>query len=437
MQVTVSLTIELPASGNVDSLEPLILDAGRRAMVEALQSACREYEAMVSECPRCGSPLLQNEGSDRRVVQCSFGRAELYLHLLRCEGCGRRFRPAESFVACLQAGNFSAKLKEAAVLAGASWPYATAARVLADLCGASISAESVRKLTNGTGAGEAQAQMALAERMLAPTGSEVRAEREATRAEPLASGDGPDRLLVGLDGGWVPSREGKGGMEGKVGVVATAVEDIGRGRRRLSRRRYVATFGDGEKVGVLAYAAASALGGEEAKSQQVLGDGASWIKTQADLHFPQAVKTLDWGHLERAVHKAIRAALPGKSRRAQRKELHGSIPERLWQGDVEGALEALAALRPVGESEPIAALEEAIEYIRGQRAWLGNYAQWQADGLSVGSGLVEREVALVINRRMKKQGMRWCRGNADAVVALRACRLNDEWDEHVTAHPAA
>lgn len=437
MPITVSLTFDLPASGNVDTLEPIILEAGRRAMVAALQAACREYEAMVDECPRCASTLLQNEGSDRRVVQCSFGRARLYLHLLRCEGCGRRFRPAEAFVACLEGTNLSAKLRGAAVLAGASWPYATAARVLVDLCGAAISPESVRRLTNAAGAVQAREQTALAERVLAPTGADVRAQRESSLAGPLTGSAAPPLLLVGLDGGWVPSREGKGGMEGKVGVVASEIENIGRGRRRLSRRRYVATFGDSVRLGALAYVAAQALGGEEAKKQQVLGDGAEWIKTQAELHFPRALKTLDWGHIERVVHKAIRAALPGEGRRAQRKELHAAIPERLWSGDVEGALGALAQLRPAGQSESIAALEGAIEYLQGQRDWLGNYAQWQAEGFSVGSGLVERAVALVINWRMKKRGMRWCRPNADAVVALRTCRLNEEWDEHIIAHPAA
>jgi hypothetical protein len=44
------------------------------------------------------------------------------------------------------------------------------------------------------------------------------------------------------------------------------------------------------------------------------------------------------------------------------------------------------------------------------------------------SGLVEREVALVINRRMKRQGMRWKRANATAVVALRVQRFNDDWE---------
>ncbi len=64
-------------------------------------------------------------------------------------------------------------------------------------------------------------------------------------------------------------------------------------------------------------------------------------------------------------------------------------------------------------------MEEAIRYLETQRDWLGTYAAWQEQGYPVGSSLVERAVALVINVRMKKRGMRWKRGNATAVVALR------------------
>ncbi len=80
-------------------------------------------------------------------------------------------------------------------------------------------------------------------------------------------------MLVGLDGGWVCSREQRGGMEGKVAVVCSQVEDLPmpthsttfswserggprqplRQRHRLAQRRYVATVGlrginDGEDV---------------------------------------------------------------------------------------------------------------------------------------------------------------------------------------------
>ena len=51
--------------------------------------------------------------------------------------------------------------------------------------------------------------------------------------------------------------------------------------------------------------------------------------------------------------------------------------------------------------------------------------------------MVEREVDLVINRRMKRRGMRWRRANADAVVAPRVREYNATWDETRTSRPLA
>src|SRR5207248_1003203 len=96
------------------------------------------------------------------------------------------------------------------------------------------------------------------------------------------------------------------------------------------------------------------------------------------------------------------------------------------------ALAELAALRPAPQAGPIKALEDAVTYLRGQRPWLGDYAAWQEAGYPVGSGLVEREVALVINRRMRRQGMRWKRDNADGVAALRVREYNAARDEPAT-----
>ena len=89
------------------------------------------------------------------------------------------------------------------------------------------------------------------------------------------------------------------------------------------------------------------------------------------------------------------------------------------------ALATLAGLREGGE---VGALEEAIRYVEGQRGWLGDYGAWRESGLPVGSGLVEREVELLVNRRQKRRGMRWRRDNAGAVLALRVRRLNEDWD---------
>ena len=74
-------------------------------------------------------------------------------------------------------------------------------------------------------------------------------------------------------------------------------------------------------------------------------------------------------------------------------------------------------------------LEEAIPYIVTQNDWMGSYQQWQAAGYPVGSGLVERAVAIVINMRMKKLCMRWKRANVTAVVASGVQRINADWED--------
>ena len=183
-------------------------------------------------------------------------------------------------------------------------------------------------------------------------------------------------------------------------------------------------------MGQLTYLASCTLGAQEACRQVVVGDGAEWIKTEADLHFPEATKILDWPHLWRKIQAAIRAVGPGQSQvqRRWRKEQYEFLQSLLWQGQVEPALVHLQKLRPTAHGEPIEALEEAITYLANQREWIGNYQQWQEAGYPAGSGLVERGVAVVINPRMKRRGMRWRRVNATAVVALRVQLLNAQWD---------
>jgi len=431
MQCSVLVDVELDPSATVEEMERMIFEAGLRAMRQALTEAIGGAEAAHPTCPHCGGNASCSEGTVRRRVLTRFGRVVVGLRRRRCAACGRRFRPAVACFATLGRSAVTAALAEGCVLAGTSWPYATAAQVLRRLSGAQVSAETVRRLCNVRGDQEASRQQAAADQLVAPTAADVRAERAQAALQPFQppAPCPPARLLVGLDGGWIPSRDQDGGMEGKVAVVATGSIPVGKhGRHRLTPRRYVATFASSEAVGALTYAAAVAVGGDTAPEQLVLGDGADWIKTEADLHFPDAVGILDWAHVARALHKAIRAACPGPNNRDRRRDLHQAIPATLWQGQVDATLRQLQALRPAAPATPVPLLEQAMTYLESQRAWLGDYQTWQARGYPIGSGLIERAVAIVINRRMKRQGMRWRRANATALVTLRVRILNADWD---------
>lgn len=102
----------------------------------------------------------------------------------------------------------------------------------------------------------------------------------------------------------------------------------------------------------------------------------------------------------------MQAARPGPMWRTVRRACSQRLTQALWHGQVDRARGQLAALRPGPLEAPVEALETALTYLERQRAWMGDYQHWRDLGYPVGSGLVERAVALIINRPLKRQGMR-------------------------------
>lgn len=439
MQVQVSLTIELEASASLSQMEQQIQEAGQQAMREAMKQAVRQWEDVHRACPQCGQEPSRLEGTVRRVIATVFGRLQVQRRRFRCQSCGKRWCPANALFVELRGGTVSQPLQEAAIQAGCSWPYRVACRLLKRLSGAHISPEEMRLLTNAHGKQRAQQQQEEAERLCAVPAEQAEAVEKARSAEPM---------LVGVDGGWVCSREQRGGMEGKVAVVSSHMQKLPmptysttfswsqrggprkppRQRHRLTPRRYVATFAPSEQLGLLAKAAAKSLGEEPSRPSVVIADGANWIKKQQARHFPQATCILDWAHLWREVSAAIVAAARAKSLSQKERDyqlyLHRSW---LWKGGVDQAIAGLATLAKNLPAEALKPLKEAIRYLENQRRWIGSYEDWRKQGYPVGSGLIERAVSLVINRRMKKRGMRWKRVNGTAIVALRTDLLNEDW----------
>ena len=153
--------------------------------------------------------------------------------------------------------------------------------------------------------------------------------------------------------------------------------------------------------------------------------GLSGSAQEAQQHFAKATPLLDWFHLWRVVRKAIR-----ETQRQQQhpetwlKQERAESKNWLWHGEVDQAVKRLQSWQEKGESN---ALEAALTYLEQQRDWIRSYEDWRQAGYPVGSGSIERAVSLVINRRMKRRGMRWKRDNATALVAVRTAFLNTDW----------
>ncbi len=437
MHVQVSLKMELAATANLTQMEQQIQEAGQQAMREALKQAIRHWEDQNTTCPYCGQQQRRLEGTVRRMIATVFGRVQAQRRRFRCQACQRRWCPANELFAELKGGTISAPLQEAAMQAGCSWPYRVESSLLKRLSGAQISAEEMRLLSNAQGKQRASQQQEEAEQVCSSAAKEVSSAQDAEQP-----------MLVGLDGGWVCSREQRGGMEGKVAVVCSRMEDLPmptysttfswsergvprhppRQRHRLVQRRFVATFGPSRQLGQQAKAAAQTLCSAPSRPVVVVADGAEWIKKEQERHFPQATCILDWAHLWREVSHAIRAAARAKPLSERQRDYQLYLHRFwLWRGGVDQAVQGLRDLGKGLPAEPSETIQKTMTYLEHQRPWIGSYEHWRKLGYPVGSGMIERAVSLVINRRMKKRGMRWCRANATAIVALRTDLLNDDW----------
>jgi transposase-like protein len=438
MHIQVSLKLEISATASLKDLEQGIQEAGQQAMREALKQAIRQREDQQVACPSCGHTQRRLEGTVGRVLATVFGRVSVPRRRFRCQDCWRRWCPANRLFVGLGGTTISQPLQDAARLAGSSWPYRVASQLLQKLSGAQISAEEIRLLTNAHGKRRAVEQQAEAEHLCLAS---------SKPASPQDNEKPP--MLVGLDGGWVGSREQRGGMEGKVAVVCSQVQDLPmptysttfswserggprrppRQRHRLATRRYVATFAPSEQLGTLAQAASQSITDDPSRPVVVIADGAHWIKKQQAQHFSQATCILDWAHLWREIRHAISVAARAKGLSQRERDYQMYLHRTwLWLGGVDHALYALRALATGLPAEPLETVKKAITYLENQRSWIGSYEQWRAQGYPVGSGMIERAVSLVINRRMKKRGMRWKRANATAIVALRTDLLNEDWE---------
>ncbi len=113
------------------------------------------------------------------------------------------------------------------------------------------------------------------------------------------------------------------------------------------------------------------------------------------------------------------------------------IVEALEAGRVDVAsvfIEGLIEASDVGKEE----LGELLGYVRNNQAAIPCYAEMKEQGYPIGSGAMEKQVDLVLNRRMKgKRGMSWTRDGADRIAALRALRLNRDWRQHWDKRKAA
>jgi hypothetical protein len=217
-----------------------------------------------------------------------------------------------------------------------------------------------------------------------------------------------------------------------VGTVKKPVMEKGEPVVHTGQVSYFSRLCDADTFGRLATVETHRRGTENAGTVCAVVDGAAWEQGFIDLHCPQAVRILDFGHAGEHVAAAGRVVYG-----------EDTEPLRAWLGPelhtlkheqpeaVVGHLQCLKDGPPSGhpvDEQRTRLINAEISYLEKRYEQM-RYAQFIEAGYPIGSGMVESGNKLVVEARLKGAGMHWAREKVNPMLALRNVACSDRWEE--------
>jgi hypothetical protein len=157
-----------------------------------------------------------------------------------------------------------------------------------------------------------------------------------------------------------------------------------------------------------------------------VGDGAPWIATQIDALLGEPGRfLLDFYHVCDYLADASRVCAPNAPKAWMEQQ-----KRRLKQNHF-GAV--LKALKPFQEADSVpekqAPVRAAYRYLHNRPQHL-DYKGSISEELPIGSGEIESAHRYIIQIRLKRSGSWWTVEKAEAMLALRVLRANQDWDDY-------
>ena len=180
----------------------------------------------------------------------------------------------------------------------------------------------------------------------------------------------------------------------------TTTETRDRPLRDEDSTTYIAAIENAEEFGLRLYTEAWRRGWSRAKKKVLLGDGAVWIWNLAHQHCPGAVQIVDLYHARQHLWELSAKLFPADEQGRQR--WTAQLLHKLDQGNIETVVKTLRQFSASGE-ELARLLSNAADYFQ-RNAERMRYPQFRAQGLFVGSGVVE--AACKDRRRRSPQAFR-------------------------------
>jgi hypothetical protein len=255
-------------------------------------------------------------------------------------------------------------------------------------------------------------------------------------------------LYIEMDGTGVPvvkaDTEGRAGkVEGqpahtrevKLGCVfaQTTTDQQGRPVRDPDSTSYVAAMESAQEFGERLYTEAWRRGWSRAAKKVVIADGAVWIWNLSQQQFPGAIQIVDLYHARQHLWELSAKLFPAGE--TARKRWMGRALPLLDQGKIAALVNLLRRLKPQGE-DLARLVRNQVDYFT-HNAKRMRYPDFRAQGLFVGSGVVEAGCKTVIGTRLKRSGMFWTVRGANAIIALRCARLSGTFEDYWASRSSA
>ena len=378
---------------------------------------------------RCGK-VARYAGRRPKTFQTSLGEMRLERAYYDCAACERGVCPRDRALG-MEGTSLSPAVTRMVGLAAAMVSFQESSELLDQLAGLPVDAKQV-------------------ERTAEALGREI-AKDERAVVEP--SPPSAPTLYLGMDGTGVPMRasalEGREGKqpdgsaktrEVKLVTVwsaegrdeeGTAVRDAGSVTYSAAIESAATRDTDAvpSEFAQRADREARRRGFDRAPRRVVLGDGAPWIWNLADEQFPGAVQIVDLYHAKGHlwdVAKSIYGAGSdlGEQWAKQRRD-------ELDEGKIDAVLTALRVHADANDEA-----RTCLDYVTRNRHRM-RYPEFHARGLSTSTGVVEAGCRVAIGTRLKRAGMHWTVAGADAIIALRCCKLSGRFEDFWERRSAA
>ena len=383
------------------------------------------------EATRCScGAVMHSLGVRTKRVLTLLGEVSFDRSSFQCPRCGKTRFPGDEELDIVGMSHSPGIRRQVARL-GAKEPFRAVAVDMKELASIDISPKGAERVAEAMG--EDMGQWADREReklrFQAPPAPEVEKTIE--------------NLYIELDGTGVPmtkhevtGRKGKQKdgsaktREAKLGCVftQTAFDEKNRPIRDPATTSFTGAIESADPFGWRIYLEAYMRGLFLAKRVVVLSDGAEWIRNIVQTHFPMATHIIDIYHAREHLIALCRLLL-GDTPKA-----FTLYKDRWWEcldkGDIETIMDEARGFLP---KDPDAGKEArtAIGYFENNMERM-RYADFKAQGMFLGSGVIEAGCKHVIGQRLKQSGMEWSVRGANAIIALRCIeasnRTEDYWE---------